>query len=187
MCKGWKRIKGKYYFLHNSKGYMLKNKKINLIQLSKKGPAKITKSNKEHMQTIMRAQAIYEKITKPNMSKKQKLKKCFDFALKYVQSSRRLWSKAYPYWYVDFANDMFVYGRGNCFSYAAAFGYLANACGYKDVYIISSGGHGWCEIGGYVYDLQQHGGKQGNMYKRSYDSLSSGYNQCKRAYYVKLS
>ena len=37
-------------------------------------------------------------------------------------------------------------------SYAAAFAYLANAVGMKKVYVICSGGHGWAEIGGKVYD-----------------------------------
>ena len=43
-------------------------------------------------------------------------------------------------------------GRGDCVSYAAAFAYLANAVGMKKVYVICSGGHGWAEIGGKVYD-----------------------------------
>ena len=46
-----------------------------------------------------------------------------------------------------------VYKRqGDCVSYAAAFAYLANAVGMKKVYVICSGGHGWAEIGGKVYD-----------------------------------
>ena len=32
------------------------------------------------------------------------------------------------------------------------FAYLANAVGMKKVYVICSGGHGWAEIGGKVYD-----------------------------------
>ena len=56
-------------------------------------------------------------------------------------------------WEKDFAEDMFFRGgRGDCVSYAAAFAYLANAVGMKKVYVICSGGHGWAEIGGKVYD-----------------------------------
>jgi hypothetical protein len=55
-------------------------------------------------------------------------------------------------WDQVYAEDMFYQGSGNCFSYAAAFAYLAVAVGYKKVSVASSGGHGWAEIGGLVYD-----------------------------------
>ena len=41
---------------------------------------------------------------------------------------------------------MFVDGAGNCFSYGAAFAYMAKAIGYKNVYCCNSGGHGWAEV-----------------------------------------
>ena len=47
---------------------------------------------------------------------------------------------------------MFDKGHGNCYAYGAAFAFLANAAGYTDVYAIYSGGHGWAEIDGLIYD-----------------------------------
>lgn len=186
MQTGWKRYKGKYYFFHLNKGFMLKDKKVNGIRLTKKGAAKITKDNKSLVKTFTRASEIYDEITKPTMTRKEKLKKCFDFVVKYPYATRRKWSN-FDGWYIAYANDMFEYGRGNCFSYAAAFGFLANACGYEDVYIISSGGHGWAEVKGLVFDPEEHKAGHGNMFGRDYSTMSRGYNICRRTYYKKLS
>ena len=41
--------------------------------------------------------------------------------------------------------------KADCFGFGAAFAYLANAVGYK-AYAVSSGGHGWAEVNGRVYD-----------------------------------
>lgn len=54
-----------------------------------------------------------------------------------------------------YANDMYLRGYGNCFSFASAFAYLAKAIGYENVYCCNSGGHGWAEINGLIYDLEQ--------------------------------
>ncbi len=43
---------------------------------------------------------------------------------------------------------------GNCFCFAACFGLMARAIGCEDVYCCNNGIHGWCEIGGNVYDPQ---------------------------------
>ena len=47
---------------------------------------------------------------------------------------------------------MFKEGHGNCYANGAAFAFLANAVGYKECYAVSSGGHGWAEVNGRVYD-----------------------------------
>ena len=41
--------------------------------------------------------------------------------------------------------------RGDCFGFGCAFAYLADAVGYTS-YAVSSGGHGWAEVNGRVYD-----------------------------------
>ena len=41
--------------------------------------------------------------------------------------------------------------REDCFGFGCAFAYLANAVGYR-AYAVSSGGHGWAEVDGRVYD-----------------------------------
>ena len=51
-----------------------------------------------------------------------------------------------------YANDIFVYGKGDCFSYGAAFAYIGKAIGCTECYACNSGGHGWAEIEGKYYD-----------------------------------
>ena len=41
--------------------------------------------------------------------------------------------------------------RGDCFGFGCAVAYLADAVGYTS-YAVSSGGHGWAEVNGRVYD-----------------------------------
>ena len=55
-------------------------------------------------------------------------------------------------WPIIYANDMLVDGGGDCYSYGAAFAYMGKAIGYENVYACNSGGHGWAEIEGKVYD-----------------------------------
>lgn len=126
------KIKGKYWNIIDGKAYKVK-----------------TKSQK----TLYRALKIASKITTKKMSKPVMLKKCFN----YVKKAYREMNPRIPHyhgmdWPVVYANDMFIRGKGNCLSYAAAFAYMAKAIGYKKVYCCHSGGHGWAEINGLVYD-----------------------------------
>ena len=114
---------------------------------------KATKVKTESDKTLFRALKTVAKITDSSMTKSQKLKICFD----YVKSAYTEINPRTPHyrgmdWPVIYANDMFVNGAGNCCSYGAAFAYMAKAIGYENVYCCNSGGHGWAEIDGLVYD-----------------------------------
>lgn len=107
----------------------------------------------ESLATLQRAQAVVARITNDSMSREQKLRACFD----YVKTAYREINPRIPHykgmdWPVVYANDMFVNGAGNCCSYAAAFAYMAKAIGCEEVYCCNSGGHGWAEVDGLVYD-----------------------------------
>ena len=122
--------------------------------------------------TLFRAFGEVEKATTPDMTKEQKLRACFDYTkTHYAESRPRTPHYQGMDWPVIYANDMFVRGTGNCFSYAAAFGYLAKAIGYENVYCCHSGGHGWTEIDGLVYDPEwSKGHTQYNYFGLSYDT-----------------
>ena len=114
---------------------------------------KATKVTTESDRTLFRALKIVAKITDSSMTKSQKLKVCFDYVKgAYTELNPRIPHYKGNDWPVIYANDMFVDGAGNCFSYAAAFAYMAKAIGYEEVYCCHSGGHGWAEIDGLVYD-----------------------------------
>lgn len=152
---GWQKIGNNYYFFRISAGkggYLLKSRTVNGIKLYANGRAKLTGDSLDKLGILIKANQIVESITNENMTKTQKLRKCFDYVKNtYGYATRRQFS-AVKNWERAYAKDMFYYGKGNCFSYASAFAYLANAVGYTNVYVVSSGGHGWAEINGKVYD-----------------------------------
>ena len=107
----------------------------------------------ESLETLLRAQAVVAGITNDSMTKEQKLRVCFDYVKEaYLEIKPRIPHYLGMDWPVIYANDMFVNGAGNCCSYAAAFAYMAKAIGYDEVYCCNSGGHGWAEIDGLIYD-----------------------------------
>ena len=154
---GWQQVGNDYYFFRISPkrkcAYMLTATKVNGIPLDSRGRARKSGSNLRKLKLLVTANKTMQQITTPDMTKSQKLRACFDYVRDHYRyfSWRNFVPK--PDWEMDFAEDMFYRGgRGDCFSYGAAFAYLANAVGMKNVYAISSGGHGWAEIGGKIYD-----------------------------------
>ena len=93
--------------------------------------------------------------TNPGMSREEKLKACFDYIKEHYLEGV-LHDPPYPYtnidWPVVCANDLFVYGKGDCYSYGAAYAYMARAIGYTEAYACNSGGHGWAEVEKRTYD-----------------------------------
>lgn len=109
----------------------------------------------EKDRTMFRALTLVGRLTKPTDTKAQKLRKCFD----YLQTETYEYNPRVPHyrgmdWPIIYANDLFTTNGGNCLSYAAAFAFMAKAIGYDDVYACHSGGHGWTEIGGLIYDSE---------------------------------
>ncbi len=131
-----------------------------------------TKVKTEADKTLFRALKLMNKICDKDMTKSQKLKKCWDYVKSaYIEENPRIPHYKGMDWPVIYANDMFVNGRGNCFSYGACFAYLAKAIGYEEVYCCHSGGHGWAEIDGLIYDPEwsrHHSGY--TYYGMSYDA-----------------
>ncbi len=114
---------------------------------------KASKVKTESDKTLHRALKVVAKITTKDMTKSQKLRVCFDYVQDaYVELNPRIPHYNGNDWPIIYANDMFIDGAGNCFSYGAAFAYMAKAIGYTEVYCCHSGGHGWAEIDGLVYD-----------------------------------
>lgn len=107
----------------------------------------------ESLATLQRAQAVVASITNDGMTREEKLRVCFDYVKEaYTEIKPRIPHYLGMDWPVIYANDMFVNGAGNCCSYAAAFAYMAKAIGYEEVYCCNSGGHGWAEVDGLIYD-----------------------------------
>lgn len=112
--------------------------------------------------------------TTVDMTKEEKLQAAFDYIKEhYLEGVRH--NPPYPYtskdWPIVCANDLFVYGKGDCYSYGAAFSYMAKAIGYEEVYACNSGGHGWAEIDNRTYDPEW------SMHSDNYTYFGIGYDE----------
>jgi hypothetical protein len=105
-------------------------------------------------------QLILARVTTPSMTQDQKLFACYMYTVNNFRYASR---PTYPAagWETSYAYNMIKDGAGNCYSFAAVFGYLAKALGY-DARIIAGqvrmyngtwGPHSWVDIyiGGVLY------------------------------------
>lgn len=93
------------------------------------------------------------KCTDSSMGKREKLRAAFDYIkTAYLEGVRHDPPYREADWPVVCASDLFVYGKGDCFSYGAAYAYMAKAIGCDEVYACNTGGHGWAEVEGKFYD-----------------------------------
>lgn len=161
---GWQYHKGKYrYFKPVNKrgGSMVVKKTVNGVKIDKKGVAVLTSGAMAELDIMRKVQKLVEKLTCPAQSKRVKLRRGFNYLMNdCVERLTRNFSN-YGNWHRAFALDVFNYRTGSCFSYGAALAYYANAIGCKSCVIVSSGGHGWAEIDGKVYDAEwsRHSGR----------------------------
>ena len=111
-----------------------------------------TKVVTEKDKTQNRALKVIARITNDKMSKAEKLRACWDYSQSFREFNPRIPHYTGLDWHIVYANDLFVRDGGNCMSFGAAFAFLARGLGYDNVYACNSGGHGWAEINGLVYD-----------------------------------
>lgn len=152
---GWQKLKDDYYFFKIAsaeKGYMEKAKTVNGIRLAKDGKAKLTEGSSAKLNVLVKANKILEKAVKPEMKKSEKLRKSFDYLVKHYEYRGSPIFEGTEHWELEYALDVLDEGHGSCYAFGAAFAFLANAAGYKNCYAVSSGGHGWAEADGKVYD-----------------------------------
>jgi len=108
---------------------------------------------------LLQSKLIVNSITNDSMSMEEKLWTCFNYAISIRQTrgNPRIPHYRGLDWPYVYANDIFgSRNGGNCFSYAAAFAFLAKACGSQNVFACSDGGHGWTEVDGKLYDPEQY-------------------------------
>ncbi len=125
----------------------------------------------EDAQAVMEAaRDAVRKCTRKGMTMEEKLYASFHYLKdNYLEGVRRD-TYTEPDWPVVYAKDLLIDGKGDCFSFGASFAYMAKAIGYEEVYACNSGGHGWTEIDGKLYDPEwaTHSDKY-SYYGMSYD------------------
>ncbi len=154
-------VKKRTFKIGKSVYYLAKSGKVRAWHKGKvyyrKNGKKMNKAQTEDWKTRMTAETIAAKITTEDMTKKEKLKVCFDWVMNKPYVVYRKFSPT-AYWPATYANDHFKRSGGDCHADGSALAYLAVAIGYKNVYVCndsngkSAQGHCWCEIGGKVYD-----------------------------------
>ena len=174
--KGKKKISKKWY-LFKGTGVMAtadtKYRKVmyylnknNNVEAYKKGKVyykpngkKMSAAVRDDYTTLRTARKIVKKITTSDMTQKQKLKVCFDYIIKMPYKRYRMpFPAGNKSWVSLYANDHLIRKGGDCHADAAAFGYLARACGYKTVYICLDAKlanpthHAWTKVGSRYYD-----------------------------------
>ena len=114
---------------------------------------KASKAESDEEKALFTACKAIGKCTNSGMSRAEKLRASFDY-IKTAYLEGVLHDPPYHEmdWPLVCANDLFIYGKGDCYSYGAAFAYYAKAIGYEEVYACNSGGHGWTEVEGKYYD-----------------------------------
>ena len=114
---------------------------------------KATKVESDTDKTLNLALKAVASCTDSKMTREEKLRKCFDYIkTSYLEGVRHDPPYTEMDWPIVYANDIYVYGKGDCYSYGAAYAYMGKAIGYTEVYACNSGGHGWAEIEGKYYD-----------------------------------
>ncbi|MCC8066415.1 MAG: hypothetical protein LIO94_04855 [Clostridiales bacterium] len=158
---GGQTIDGNYYYftiINGKKGFMVTSATVNNIYLKKNGKAKQTTASLAKLNVLIKANQLVEAaVTSPaSMTRTERLRACFDYLLANYRYSG---SPTFHYstnWDQVYALQIFDSGRGACYAFGAAFAYIANAVGCPNCYAVSSGGHGWAEVNGYVYDPSWH-------------------------------
>ncbi len=151
---GWQKVNNNYYFFTiaaKSKGSRVSSTTVNGVRLKANGKAKLNAYSRRKLALMVEANEIVSGITNGKMTKEQKLKAAFEYTKKKLRSFNRGGFQSAGDWDMFYAEIAFRTGRADCYSYGAYYAYLANAIGAK-ASAVSSGGHGWAEVDGKVYD-----------------------------------
>ena len=133
---------------------MLTNRKVDGIKLKKNGRAAPKGARaKQKLPLLIRVQKLSDKAVRPAMKKSRKLRAVFDYVRdNYTMHTIPELGHSAGDWDLDYAYFLIDHGYGDCYSFAAAFSYFANAVGYQNVLTANDDGHGWTEIDGRYYD-----------------------------------
>lgn len=188
--QGWRNIDGKLYYV-NDQGTFSYNTTVDGIKLNSEGT--YTTMNGE-LDALLREEIV--KIINNNMTQDQKLRAIYDYMIKnYSYRGAGTVEAGAVGWESEFAYNMLKSGKGNCYSWAATFAYLARQSGWDADAVSgtavspkgSSREHAWVEItiGGvpYTFDPEIEGvyaktvGETYDLFKKAYGQAVWKYNK----------
>ena len=188
--QGWRNTGGKLYYVNNQ-GTFSYNTTVDGIKLNAEGT--YTTMNGE-LDTLLREEIV--KIINNDMTQDQKLRAIYDYMIKnYSYRGADTVEAGAVGWEPEFAMNMLQSGKGNCYSWAAAFAYLARQSGWAANAVagtaVSPKGsvreHAWVEITidgtAYTFDPEIEGvyaktvGETYDLFKKAYGQAVWKYNK----------
>lgn len=188
--QGWRNIDGKLYYV-NDQGTFSYKTTVDGIKLNDEGT--YTTMNGE-LDALLREEIV--KIINNNMTQDQKLRAIYDYMIKnYSYRSAGTVETGAAGWESEFAMNMLKSGKGNCYSWAATFAYLARQSGWAANAVtgtaVSPKGsvreHAWAEITidgtVYTFDPEIEGvyaktvGETYDLFKNEYGKSVWTYNK----------
>ena len=130
--------------------------------------------NTESDEVLFAAAQAVAKCTDSSMKREDKLRPAFDYIKEnYLEGVRHNPPIPYddPEWPVIYASDILINGKGDCYSFGAAFAYMGRAMGFEESYAVNSGGHGWAEIDNRTYDPEW------SMHSNNYSYFGMRYDE----------
>ncbi len=145
---GWHIVGGKLYKV-GATGRCATNKTVDGITLTGSGAAK----NNTAAQLKMAVMKKLDQLTKPDMTKRQKLRACFNYCLtrKFVPSTLPK-DVGEAGWAQRCALRTLKTGKTQCYGFSCSFAAFAFELGYKPTIRESRKVHAWVMIGGKAYD-----------------------------------
>lgn len=145
LTDGPQRINGRLYWVAN--GQFMRNQNVGGLYFDENGC--YTTKNAE-LDVLLND--IVNKLTDNSMSQDQKLRALFNYTVNnYKYLARPIVSKGATGWEPDYALSFLKTGKGNCFSFAAAYCLMCQELGLPAYTVVGASGeagspHGWVEI-----------------------------------------
>lgn len=181
--KGWQNIDGNLFYV-NDLGLFAYNTTVDGIRLDANGRYS---TGNEELDSLLRAEI--KKIINNNMTQDQKLRAIYDYMMEnYGYRSAGTVEAGAEGWEPEFAVNMLKSGKGNCYSWAATFTYLARQSGWAVNAVsgtaVSPKGsvrdHAWAELTAdgtsYTFDPEIEGVYAKNN-NESYDLFKKEYGE----------
>ena len=180
LIKGWNSCNDRFFYVGGD-GRILSDAEVIPYRVDRDGMLVRNEDGQERDAGIGRVvEPIILSLTDSGMTKEQQLRACYNYVLSHTAYKRTYEMPEGRDWTRLYAMDALVYGQGNCFRYAAAFAYLADAVGYEARICTGQisarrGGttpHGWVEIltdnGWIICDPDMQDATGGDYYMKSF-------------------
>lgn len=172
---GWRITDGAYEYYDKYTGERVTGAIINGIPIAPDGSISHDADTIARIDVMMKARWVVDNNTLPTDTKEEKRLKVFKWILSFPYKQHRKLKAIYDTTGnldVLFANDIFVYGSGDCVSESAALAFLFKEVGYNEVYFCHDTAHSWVMLDGHIYDPLF---AEARDFEKNYDAVPYDY------------